>query len=130
VRQAVADAPAAPTRGLTPRRVAVRRQSRFGDAVLGAFLATQVLDGYLTYRGIRDLGLGVEVEANPLVAIAIGALGVRVALFLFKAVASLAGVFLHTRRYHRVLATLTALYVVAAIGPWLVLLYTNLIVER
>jgi hypothetical protein len=31
---------------------------------------------------------------------------------------------------HRILAALTGLYVVAAIGPWVVLLYTNLIVTR
>jgi hypothetical protein len=109
---------------------AVRRQNQFGDVVTIAFLATQVLDGYLTYRGIQDLGLGVEIEGNPLVALAIAALGVRVALILFKTVASLCGLLLHTHRYHRVLAALTALYVVAAIGPWTVLLYTNLIVER
>lgn len=106
------------------------RRLHFSDAVIAAFLAVQVLDGYLTFRGIRDLGLGVEIEGNPLVALAIGALGVRLALILVKAIASLLGVFLHARRYHRVLAALTALYVVAAIGPWIVLLYTNLIVER
>lgn len=109
---------------------ALTRQNRFGDIVLIAFLLVQILDGYLTYRGIRDFGLGVEIEGNPLVALAIGALGVRVALVLVKAIAGLLGVLLHTHRYHGVLAVLTAIYVVAAIGPWIVLLYTNLIVER
>ena len=109
---------------------AIARQNRFGDFVMSAFLIVQILDGYLTYRGIRDLGLGVEIEGNPLVAVAIGAFGVRVALVLVKTFASLCGIFLHTRRYHRVLAALTAFYVVAAIGPWVVLLYTNLIVDR
>ena len=92
------------------------------------FLAAQVLDGVLTYRGIRDFGLGVELEGNPLIALAMSALGVRLALILAKTFASLCGVLLHTHRYHRVLAVLTAIYVVAAIGPWMVLLYTNLIV--
>jgi hypothetical protein len=110
--------------------IALRQQNRFGDVVMIAFLAVQVLDGYLTYQGIRDFGLGVEIEGNPLVALAIGAFGVRIALILVKAFASLLGIFLHTRRYHRVLAALTALYVVAAIAPWVVLLYTNLIVRR
>jgi hypothetical protein len=109
---------------------ALKRQNRFGDIVMIAFLVVQILDGYFTYRGIRDLGLGVEIEGNPLVALAIGAFGVRIALVLVKTVATLLGIFLHTRRYHRVLAILTALYVVAAIGPWVVLLYTNLIVQR
>ena len=108
----------------------IRGQNRFGDAVMAVFFATQVLDGYLTYRGIRDLGLGVDIEGNPLVALAIGAFGVRVALILIKSIASLCGFLLHPHRYHRVLAALTALYVVAAIGPWTVLLYTNWIVER
>jgi hypothetical protein len=110
--------------------VSITQQNRLGDAIMVAFLATQVLDGYLTYRGIRDLGLGVEIEGNPLVALAIGAFGVRVALVLFKTIASLCGVLLHTHKYHRVLAALTALYVVAALGPWVVLLYTDLIVAR
>lgn len=110
--------------------VSLRRQSRFGDIVMIAFLAAQILDGFLTYRGIRDLGLGVEIEGNPLIALAIGALGVRVALILVKAIASLLGLFLHAHRYHRVLAALTALYVVAAIAPWVVLLHTNLILHR
>ena len=109
---------------------AIGKQNRFGDVVMVAFLLTQVLDGYLTYRGIRDLGLGVDIEGNPLVALAIGAFGVRVALVLVKTIASVAGVFLHTHRYHRVLAALTALYVVFAISPWVVLLYTDLVVER
>ncbi len=108
----------------------IRQQNRAGDIVMAAFFATQILDGYLTYRGVRDLGLGVDIEANPLVALAIGAFGVRVALILAKTVASLGGVFLHAHRYHRVLAVLTALYVVFAIGPWVVLLYTNLVVGR
>lgn len=92
-----------------------------------AFLATQVLDGILTYRGIRDYGLGIALEGNPLIALAMSALGVRVALILAKTFASLLGVVLHTHRYHRVLAVLTAVYVVAAIAPWMLLLYTNLL---
>lgn len=110
--------------------MSLRSQSRFGDVVMVAFLAVQALDGYLTYRGIHELGLGVEIEGNPLVALAISAFGVRLALILVKTFASLLGLFLHTRRYHRVLAALTALYVVAAIAPWVVLLHTNLIVRH
>lgn len=110
--------------------MSLRLQIRFGDVVMVVFLAVQVLDGFLTYRGIRDLGFGVEIEGNPLVALAISAFGVRLALILVKTIASLLGLFLHAHRYHRVLAALTALYVVAAIAPWSVLLYTNLIVRR
>ena len=95
-----------------------------------AFLVVQILDGYFTYRGIRDLGLGVAIEGNPLVALAISALGVRLGLLLAKGLATVFGVILHTHRYHRVLATLTAIYVVAAIAPWMVLLYTNWIIEH
>lgn len=105
----------------------LEQQNRFGDAVMIAFLATQVLDGVLTYRGVRDLGLGVDIEGNPLIAFAMTALGVRVALILAKTFTSLLGFVLHTHRYHRVLAILTAVYVVAAIGPWMLLLYTNLL---
>jgi len=77
---------------------AIARHNRFGDLVMSAFLILQILDGYLTYRGITDLGLGVEIEGNPLVALAIGAFGVRVALVLVKTFASLCGIFLHARR--------------------------------
>lgn len=108
--------------------LALKRQNRFGDVVMAAFVVVQVLDGYLTYRGIHDLGMGVEIEGNPLVAFAMSALGVRLALVLIKAFATACGFILHTHRYHRVLAVLTALYVVAAIGPWVVLLYSNVIV--
>jgi hypothetical protein len=103
----------------------LKQQSRFGDGVMLAFLATQVLDGVLTYRGVRDYGLGIEIEANPLIALAMGALGVRLALILAKTFAAACGFILHTHRYHGVLTVLTALYAVAAIGPWMVLLYTN-----
>lgn len=106
----------------------LKQQSRFGDAIIGAFLLTQVLDGVLTYRGIEHYGLGIELEGNPLMALAMSALGVRVALILAKTLASAFGILLHTHRYHRVLAVLTAVYVVAAIAPWMILLYTNLFV--
>lgn len=91
------------------------------------FLATQVIDGVLTYRGVRDFGLGVDLEGNPLLALAMSALGVRVTLILAKMFASLCGIVLHTHQYHRILAVLTALYAVAAITPWIILLYTDII---
>lgn len=93
-----------------------------------AFLVMQVLDGLLTYRGIQHFGIGVHIEGNPLLALAMSALGVRLALVLAKLVASGLGILLHTHRYHRVLAVLTAAYAVMAIAPWILLLYTNLIV--
>ncbi len=50
---------------------------------------------------------------------------VRLALILAKSFASVCGIVLHTHRYHRVLAVLTAVEGVAAIGPWVLLLYTS-----
>jgi hypothetical protein len=106
----------------------LKQQNRFGDIVMVAFLVTQMLDGWLTYRGVRDLGIGIDIEGNPLIALAMSALGVRAALILAKTFTSLCGIMLHTHRWHRALAILTAIYVVAAIGPWILLLYTNVIV--
>ena len=103
----------------------LEKQSRFGDLVMVAFVVTQVLDGLLTYRGIREFG--VELEGNPLIALAMSALGVRTALFLFKTLATLFGFVIYSHRYYRVLAVMTAVYVVAAIAPWILILYTRLL---
>jgi hypothetical protein len=46
--------------------------------------------------------------------------GPATALFGAKAVAAACGVLLYTRHAHRTLTALTALYVIGAIGPWMV----------
>ena len=101
----------------------MNRQIRFGDLVFALFILVQILDGVLTYMGVLHFDAGVEVEGNPLLRIAMLALGVRTALLIVKVAAMLFGWFIYFHRYHKVLATLTAFYAVAAIFPWAVLLW-------
>jgi hypothetical protein len=93
----------------------------FGDLVIILFLGSQILDGAFTYIGLQVFG--PSIEANPLIAWLIGHLGPAGALALAKAGAIVAGVFLHLSDVHRIVATLTGFYLLAAIGPWTHLLF-------
>lgn len=95
-------------------------RSRFGDAVVVAFLLMQCLDGVFTYLGVGIWGPGIE--ANPIVASAMAAGGIPVGLFGAKLVAIGFGMLLHLRRIHNVVALLTAIYFAVAIVPWAALL--------
>jgi len=96
------------------------RQSVFGDFVVVAFLCAQVLDGVLTYLGIRAWGPGVE--ANPIVSSAVSVAGLGVGLSAVKLTAIGLGMMLHLRRVHTLVALLTAIYIAAAILPWTAIL--------
>jgi hypothetical protein len=95
------------------------RASRFGDGVVLAFLVVQALDGVLTYVGVS---VGQAGEGNPLVATMMAAFGLGPGLAGVKLVAGSLGIFLHLFGTHRLVALLTALYVGAAIVPWVALL--------
>ena len=97
------------------------RRSRFGDVAVVVFLMTQALDGVLTYVGVTLLGL--HMEANPLLAWLMGSMGHGPALTSAKVLAGGFGILLHISSVHRVVAALTAFYVIVAIIPWLALLY-------
>jgi hypothetical protein len=105
-----------PAAGLPPRR-----STLFGDAMIVVFLAVQILDGAFTYLGIRIFG--PSIEANPLLAWLITVLGPVGALASAKGAAIVAGAFLHLSDVHRVVATLSGLYLLLAIGPWTHLLF-------
>ncbi len=92
------------------------RRRVFGDFVVVAFLCAQVLDGVLTYLGIRAWGPGVE--ANPIVSSAVSFAGLGVGLSAVKLTAIALGMMLHLRRVHVLVALLTAIYIAAAILPW------------
>jgi hypothetical protein len=66
---------------------------------------------------------GPTIEANPLLAWLIGTVGAAPALASAKTAAIVAGAFLHLISVHRVVATLTCVYLLAAIGPWTHLLF-------
>jgi hypothetical protein len=93
------------------------RRSLFGDCVFLAFLIVQILDGALTYFGVRTYGAGIE--GNPIVGWYIAVLGVGGALIATKGLAVLCAAFLHRFSRHQVLGVLTVLYLAAAVRPWI-----------
>jgi nitrate reductase gamma subunit len=106
---------------LPERRERVRRASLFGDLVIILFLCAQVLDGAFTYIGLGMFGH--HIEANPLLAWLIAAIGPAGALASAKAAAIVAGGFLHLLDVHVAVATLTGMYLILAIAPWTHLLF-------
>jgi Domain of unknown function (DUF5658) len=84
------------------------------------FLVAQALDGILTYAGIRELGIGVEV--NQLIVFYIETFGVGAALIGAKGMACACGLILYAAHYHRSLAVAAGAYLGVAIVPWLVAL--------
>lgn len=95
-------------------------QSTFGDLAVIGFLLVQCLDGVFTYVGVRIWGPGIE--ANPLVASAMGVIGLGTGVAAMKLMAVAFGVVLHLRRVHNLIVLLTFIYLTAAILPWTALL--------
>jgi Domain of unknown function (DUF5658) len=95
----------------------------FGDLVVVVFLVMQCLDGVFTYLGVSLWG--PTIEANPLIASAMTAVGVIAGIGGAKLIAISFGIVLHLRRVHNLVAVLTALYFTAAILPWAALFLTN-----
>ena len=87
-----------------------------------AFVAVQVMDGSLTYLGVRIFGL--SIEANPLVAWYAGALGPAAGLIAAKLFAVVCASILSLTAHHRTIAVLTVIYLVCAIAPWAHVLHT------
>ena len=96
-------------------------RSTFGDVVLVAFLVTQAFDGVLTYVGVSTYG--VHMEGNPLLGWLMATLGRGLALATAKLAAGAFGIALHLTAVHRVVAVLAAIYFLAAVLPWIDLLY-------
>jgi hypothetical protein len=96
---------------------------RFGNLAVIGFLVVQYLDGVYTYLGFSIWGL--NIEANPLIRTAVAAVGPGTGLALAKLVAISLGMMLHLRRVHRVVAILTAIYLILSIVPWTTLLFLS-----
>ena len=96
-----------------------------GTAVFAVFLVAQILDGALTYFGITLLG--IEMEANPLLAASMHSIGAPQALIAAKLLACACGYILYRTEFHRPLAITAGLYVGVAIVPWLHIVGTLLI---
>ena len=103
------------------RVVVAPRSVRFGNTVVVAFLIAQACDGVLTYIGVATYG--ARAEGNPLLTWLMGALGCGVAVATAKAAAGAFGIVLHLVAVHRVLAVLAAFYFVAAVAPWVAILF-------
>ena len=97
------------------------RRATFGNAVVVLFLLTQCLDGIFTYIGVRTYGIGVE--ANPLIAGLMTALGHGPGLLSAKLVATALGMLLHLYGIHAAIAALSAFYLAVAVLPWSALLF-------
>lgn len=100
--------------------VAARGGVSFGRLTLALFVVCQATDGLLTYFAISAFGLAVE--ANPLLATWMTLVGAGPTLLVAKLGACACGLILYTHGTHRALASLTALYLLIAVGPWLYLL--------
>jgi hypothetical protein len=86
--------------------------------VLVLFLLVQACDGVFTYTAVH--AYGVAAEGNMILATWMTLVGPFPTLFVAKMVAAGGGVLLYARGIHRTLALLTLLYVLGAIGPWIV----------
>jgi hypothetical protein len=84
------------------------------------FLVFQATDGLLTYFAIT--AFGQAIEGNPILASWMTLVGAGPTLFVAKVGACACGVILYAHGTHRALASLTALYLLVAVGPWLYLL--------
>jgi hypothetical protein len=85
--------------------------------VLVLFLLTQACDGAFTYTAVR--AYGIAAEGNMVLATWMALVGPFPTLFVAKMVAAGGGVLLYARGIHRTLALLTLLYLLGAIGPWI-----------
>jgi len=89
--------------------------------VFAVFIVLQVADGLITYAAVSIFGSAAE--ANPLLVTWIHLAGAGPALLSAKLLACGCGAILYTLGISRMLAGLTALYLLAAIGPWLTILW-------
>ena len=94
--------------------------SVFGNTVIVLFLLAQAADGVMTYVGVTTMG--IHIEANPLLASLMAFVGEGAGVTMAKVLAGGLGISLHLLGVHRVMAVLTAVYVVGAVIPWACLL--------
>lgn len=84
---------------------------------LAIFVILQLADGVLTYAAVERFG--AVAEGNPLLATWIVVAGAVPALLGAKLMACACGGVLYVAGVHRVLAGLSAFYLIAAVMPWL-----------
>lgn len=84
---------------------------------LAIFVLLQIADGVLTYAAVERFG--TQAEGNPILATWIMLTGALPALLGAKLLACGCGAALYAAGVHRVLIGLSALYLFAAVMPWL-----------
>jgi hypothetical protein len=99
----------------------VTERSLFGDAALFLFLLAQACDGVLTYVGVTVYGL--QMEGNPLISWLMSMMGHGPGLAAAKVTAGGFGIALHVSAVHKAVALLTGFYLLAAVGPWIAILF-------
>ena len=90
---------------------------RLSRLVLLLFLAAQLWDGIFTWVAVDVHGLAAE--GNAILGAWMALAGPTPTLLAAKVGAAAGGILLYHRGVHGVLAGLTVLYAVGAIGPWL-----------
>ncbi len=85
-------------------------------ALLALFVSVQIADAWLTACGLDRYG--VAAEGNPILALPVILFGAGATLAIAKGVAVVGAVALHRLSRHRLLASLTVMYVLVAIAPW------------
>jgi hypothetical protein len=103
------------------RAGSLRSTVGFGPPTLFVFIAVQCTDAWLTAIGIDRFGSAIE--ANPILAWYVVAFGAGIALISAKTIAIGCAAALYVQARHRTLATLTVLYVIFAIIPWMLALH-------
>ena len=98
-------------------------RSWFGDAAVVLFLLAQAGDGVLTYIGVTLYGS--QMEGNPLIRWLMAALGEGPALTAAKLTACAFGIILHVFAVHKTVALLTTFYFLAAVLPWVTILFLS-----
>ena len=87
---------------------------------LGIFILLQLADGMLTYAALERFG--TSAEGNPILATWMLVTGAAPVLVGAKLMACACGGVLYAAGLHRVLFGLSALYLFAAVVPWLQIL--------
>lgn len=85
--------------------------------LLVTFIVLQAADGLLTYAAVERFG--TAAEGNPILVTWMLITGSGTALLGAKTLACLCGALLYVAGVHSVLAGLSALYLLAAVVPWL-----------
>ena len=85
--------------------------------LLVLFIVLQAADGLLTYAAVERFGMGAE--GNPILATWMLLTGSEAALVGAKVLACFCGTVLYVAGVYHVLAGLSALYLFAAVVPWL-----------